>query len=318
LTRLKSIIQLSTNEQFRNSERSVIHFSTAYGNPYDLTKDFPGIDWTFLDDEYVRKIHDRKRLHEFFSQLNVRDFLFPLNDQTNQILTLLINKQSRKINRKLFLALQKFWSDENQSILSFLRQSQWIPTIEFIYEENQLKELLRLHRPTNVYQKTKPIESLFDIHVQYLDIDCELNSAFGRDLGLIDRVTIEDFMTKFNQWIDQIEFCTSKEHLNNVYEFLSENLNRNEIREFIRTKSMFFISMNEFDSMIQGKFVNINEIYWTDPTNLFRKYSWSSRFQLEFYYKSQKTIFLDIFSIPIYPEFDEYIQFLGKSLKMST
>ena len=87
-----------------------IHFTPKYGNPYDLLKDFNGYNWILLSDEYIREIssvNDRKKLHEFFSQLGVSNFIFPITHWSYEKFNSLINIHSITINKKLFLSITR-------------------------------------------------------------------------------------------------------------------------------------------------------------------------------------------------------------------
>jgi len=82
--------------------------------------------------------------------------------------------------------------------------------------------------------------------------------------------------------------------MQNIYEYIYQNMNINELRELIQNKSIFFVPISSTLNMtdiIPGKFVGISEIYWIDSTNLFQKYSFNQRFILEPYYSQQKKIF---------------------------
>lgn len=289
-----------------------------YGNPYDLSEDFNAYKWILLSDEYINGINDRKKLHEFFCELGVSDFLFPITNFSFEQLKCLIDFQSITMNKKLFLALEQTWSNENELFLQYLKESQWIPTIQRIYSYNRQLEFNDIHRldqPNKIYLKTKQIQQIFQEHIQYIDLDINPNSSFANDIGLITHLTLNDILSMLFHWCENSIFYTSISHAQNIYEYIYQNMNLNELRELIQSKLIFFVpllsSSLDRTSIIPGKFVSISEICWIDSTNLFTKYSVKNRFILEPYYSEQKSIFLEIFAIPLNPTIDEYIQLLG-------
>lgn len=222
------------------------------------------------------------------------------------------------MNRKLFLALQETWSNENDLFLKYLKESIWIPTIQMIYSYNkqiEFNEVHRLDKPNKIYLKTKQIQKIFGQHIQYIDVEINTNSSFANDIGLIEHITLNDIISMLLHWCENSIFYTSISHMQNVYEYIYQNMNINELRELVNNKSIFFvpISSSSLDStsIIRGKFVSISEICWSDSTNLFEKYSSNNLYILESYYSEQKTIFLDIFTIPLNPTIEEYIHLLG-------
>jgi hypothetical protein len=231
------------------------------------------------------------------------------------------------MNRKLFLALQETWSNDNELFLKYLKESIWIPTIQIIYSYNkqidqiELNKIHRLDKPNKIYLKTKQIQQIFGQHVQYIDVEINPNSSFANDIGLIEHITLNDIIAMLFHWCECSIFYTSISHIQNIYEYIYQNMNINELRELIQNKPIFFvpISSSVLDStnIIRGKFVGITEICWTDSTNLFVKYSSNNRYILETYYTEQKSIFLDIFAIPLNPTIEEYIDLLGRDFIIS-
>jgi hypothetical protein len=227
------------------------------------------------------------------------------------------------MNRKLFLALEQTWSNENEDFLQYLKESIWIPMIQITHSLNQQtnqiesNEIHGLDKPNKIYLKTKQIQRIFGSYAQYLDVEINPNSSFGHDIGLIEHITLTDILSMLFHWCKNPNFCTSLSHIQNIYEYIYQNMSMNELRELINHKTIFFVplsSVSERTDIIVGRFVGISEICWLDPTNLFAKYSSKNRFILEPFYTEQKSIFLDAFAIPLNPTMDEYIQLLGIDL----
>ncbi|CAF0749457.1 unnamed protein product [Rotaria sordida] len=329
MTQLKSIVQLLTNDNFKQPIHDSIYFTPKYGNPYDLSKDFNTYNWILISDEYIPEnssLNYRKKLHEFFSELGISNFLFPIQDSTYKQFNSLIQIQSISMNKKLFLALQETYTrcHNNELFLNHLKESIWIPTIQIFYSYNEHIELNQIHKldkPNNIYLKTKQIEQLFGQHVQYIDIDIDINfnSSFANDIGLIEHITLTDVISMLLNWCKNSIFYTSFSHMHNIYEYIYENMSINELRELINNKSIFFVPISSLSSVdctsiVRGKFVSISEVCWYDSTNLFVKYSSClntiNHYLLESYYTEQKSIFLDTFSIPLNPTIEEYINLL--------
>ncbi len=308
-----------TNENFKQPIHHSIHFTPNYGNPYDLSRDFYGYNWILLSDEYSRNIKDRKKLHQFFSELGVSNFLLPITKSTYEQFNSLIRIQSKSMNRKLFQALEETWSNENEEFLRYLKESNWISMIQITYslnhETNQIEsnEIHGFDKPNKIYLKTKQIQEIFGSYVPYLDIEINPNSSFVHDIGLIEQITLTDILSMLFHWLTYPIFCTSISHMQNIYEYIYQNMSLNELRELIKHKSIFFVPLSSIlnrTDIIAGQFVGINEICWLDSTNLFVKYSFKNRWILESFYTEQKSIFLDIFAISFNPTLEEYIQLL--------
>jgi hypothetical protein len=309
-----------TNENFKQPINYSIHFTPTYGNPYDLSRDFHGYNWILLSDEYSQDIKDRKKLHQFFSELGVSNFLLPVTNSTYEQFNALIHMQSRSTNRKLFLALEEIWTKENEEFLGYLKESSWIPMVQINYslnkETNQIEshEIQGFDQPNKVYLKTKQIQRIFGPYVPYLDVEINRNSSFVHDIGLIEHITLTDILSMLFHWCENSIFCTSLSHMQNIYEYIYQNMSMNELRELINHKPIFFVPLSSVldrTDVVAGRFVGVGEICWLDPTNLFAKYSLKNRLILEPFYTEQKSIFLDMFAIPLNPTIEECIQLLG-------
>ena len=334
MPRLKSIVQLSTNHSFKQPIHHSIYFTRNFGNSYDLSKDFNAYDWILLSDVYIYEsslLNHRTKLREFFCELGISDFLFPITDSTYEQFNSLIQIQSVSMNRKLFLVLQELYSNfcDNEKFIKHLRQSIWIPTIQIFYSYNEQKDQIELNRiskldkPNNIYIKNKQIQQIFGQHVQYVDVDIDFNSSFRAAIGLIEHVTLNDICSMLLHWCKNSIFYTSMSHMQNIYEYISQNMNMNELRNLINSQSIFFIPVSSSlpsnrTNIVRGRFVNIVEVYWHDSTNLFVKYSSSLKMMnfifLEQYYIEQKSIFIDSFSIRLNPTVEDYINLLSINL----
>ena len=313
-------MQLSTNDGFKQPIHHSIHFTSNHGNPYDLSNEFPGYPWILLSDAYIGAIKDRKRLHQFFSELGVLDFLFPMTNSTSEQLHALIDMQSITMNRKLFLALQENWSDVCEPLLKYLRDTVWIPKMQMTFfwnkqmDQLESKKIDGLDKPKAIYLKTKQIQRIFGAHVPYIDVEIDLNSSFAHDLGLIEHITSANVCTMLSHWCENSIFYTSLVHMQNIYEYLHQNINDNILGEFIKQKSIFFVpisSVSDRTEVVGGQFVPFMDVCWTDSTHLFSKYSSTHRFILEPYYTEQRSIFLETFAVSLHPTMEEYIQLLG-------
>ena len=271
-------------------------------------------------------------MHQFFSELGVTDFLFPIDKWTYEQFNSLIYSQSISMNKKLFLALQETWSTakENELFLKHLKASLWVPTIRISYSYNEqtdqieINKICKLDKSNNVYIKTKQIQQLFAHHVPYIDVEINSNSSFANDLGLIEHIILTDVISMLSHWCKNAIFYTSISHIQNIYDYIYQNMSINELRELINNKPILFVpisSSTDSKNIVRGRFVSISEVCWSDSTNLFAKYSslfkTNNRFILEPYYTEQKSIFLDAFAIPLNPIIEEYTDLLGRNVKLS-
>ncbi|GAB1610178.1 protein NO VEIN-like [Argonauta hians] len=89
---LSCVVPLKTSRGMLCPDQAAIHFSPAYGN-FNLVKELPGYDWIILDDVYLKGVTQtsaKLAWHEFFSRLNVNDFLSITEH------TVTINKDSKE------------------------------------------------------------------------------------------------------------------------------------------------------------------------------------------------------------------------------
>ena len=334
MTRWKSIIHLSTNAHFRSPEHNSIHFSTHYGNPYNLLEDFPTYPWLLLSDGYLRHASssvDRRKLHQFFSELGARDFLFPINRWTCEQFDALVERRSIPMNRKLFLIIQDHWSTLNEveqnelvhsSLFQHCKQFEWIPTVQICSsvkeQDDQIEStpVQTLHQATQTYMRTKVNERLLAGHVPYLDADLTRHASFAIALGLIEQIALPQLIAALLQW-SQSFFCASLAHMQNVYDYLDQHMNREDLRQLIEHHPIVFVPevVTERTAIVRGKFCHRSQVCWQDPSNLLMKYGSTMetkpRAILDSFYPEQKSLFLDALAIPLYPTIDEYIALSG-------
>ncbi|CAM4781327.1 unnamed protein product [Rotaria magnacalcarata] len=338
MSRLKSTIQILTNDNFKQPIHHSIYFTQKYGNPYDLAKDFHAYNWLLMSDEYIPEnlsVNRRKKLHQFLSELGISDFLFPINNSTYEQFNSLIKIESISMNKRLFLALQENSSlfNDNELFIKHLKESIWIPTVQIFYSYNEqtndidLNKIRRLDKAKNIYLRTQQIEQLFGQHVQYIDVEINTNSSFANDIGLIEHITLNDVTSMLLNWCKNSIFYTSIYHMQNIYQYIYENMSINELKELINNNSIFFIPISSSSSsdrkdIVPGRFFSISEVCWCDATNLLVKYSSSFKtifhYLLEPYYNEQKSIFLDTFTIPMNPTIEEYINLLVHIASLET
>ena len=299
-----------------------------------MLEDFPTYPWLLLSDGYLRHASssvDRRKLRQFFAELGVRDFLFPIDRWTCEQFDALVERRSFSMNRKLFLIIQEHWSTLNEveqnelmhsSLFQHCKQFEWIPTVQICYSVNEQQDQIdstpiqALHPAAQTYMRSKVNERLLAGHVPYLDADLTVHASFAIALGLIEQIAVPQLIATLLQWSQSI-FCTSLAHMQNVYDYLGQHMNREDLRQLIEHHPIVFVPeiLTERTAIVRGKFCHRSQVCWQDPSNLLRKYSptmeTKPRAILDLFYAEQKSLFLDILTIPLHPTIDEYIALLG-------
>ena len=316
MIQLKSLIELSTNEYFRSPIEYPIYFSWNYNHCYDLTKDFPLYPWIILSDNYLQEIsseHKRRKLHQFFIELGVKDFLLPIHQWTMEQFNALIDYRSISINQRLFLLIQQYYIELNDieqrcfidtSFFNQLKQSKWIPSIDKSF-----------HQPNEIYVRNPIIDQLLSHHVPYVDINESIDPSFANHLGLLNQLTLSQFISQLIHWSQSSQFFTSRLHMQHVYEYLGQQMNREELTTLLEEYPLIFLPSQYEDRsvIVQGRFVHRSRVCWSDASNLFNKYPLGeqSPSTLQIFYTDQQSLFITIFAIRLHPTMKEYFNLLS-------
>lgn len=227
-----------------------------------------------------------------------------------------------------------------------LRTAQWLPAIETETKPDLDGSLIRdlqitTKKASCLYVKRDDVQKLLSDKVCYLDMKLS-GSTFHKFLGLKDSVEtgmLKEYLLKWcARGIDncQTVFCTSLQHMKNVYACLGKELKRQEFQDLLREQPMFFVPdknvtcvMNS-DEVVPGKMLNRNEIWFMDKTGLFDKHrlileefmsNICRKRTIAGYYNDRPDI-LELFKLEgkldVRPKVEEYIELLCLLCSTST
>ena len=169
-----------------------------------------------------------------------------------------------------------------------LHTAAWLPAVQSrsVPEVNgsvRIVEEIVLMQPSALYIRSEAVEKYLSNKVLYVAVKLSMNS-FYQFLGLKNSITIETVKNYLLKWCsrDKAEepasFCTSLNHMKNIYIYLSEELKRHEFQDLFREKPVYFVpdivakSPQNESIEVPGKMLNRNEIWLEDPTRLFDKH----------------------------------------------
>ena len=223
-----------------------------------------------------------------------------------------------------------------------LRTAAWLPAMRTtsIPEQNgsirQQKETV-LMKPSVLFMRSEAIENVLSHKVLYVDVNTDsAMNTFYQFLGLKNKVSTEDLKSYLLDWCSReneeepATFCTSLQHMKNIYLYLSNNLTGLELQNLFRDNPVYFVpetetrrvSPSESDEVC-GKMLYRYDIWLEDPTKLFDKYRQllkdlhsdicQKKTIVSFYWNQTKII--DLFKqhgkIDIVPKADEYLELLN-------
>ena len=231
---------------------------------------------------------------------------------------------------------------ETETSFSMLLQTAaWLPAMRItsMPESNgrvrQQKEIV-LMKPSVLFIRSEAIENVLSHKVLYVDVSTDSTmNTFYEFLGLKNAVTSENMKSYLLDWCSRgnteepATFCTSLQHMKNVYLYLCNNVTRQELQGLFRENPVYFVpergtrnvSHNESDEVC-GKMLIRNELWLKDPTKLFDKYRHvlkdvhsdiCQKETIHSYYREQTDI-IELFKhcgkIDIVPKADEYLELL--------
>ena len=131
---------------------------------------------------------------------------------------------------------------------------------------------------------SQPIFSLLANHVQYITATTNPNSSFTRHLGIQNNMNVELICKHLIQWCTRPDdasstptsFKTSLHHISSVYKYLFEEMLRNKLYDLTRNHPIIFHTRYAYDNqsiLVDGQFLRNDETRWSDPFDLFKKYS---------------------------------------------
>ena len=176
--------------------------------------------------------------------------------------------------------------DTSFSIL--LKTASWLPATQM---ETSLglgglvvqEQTTVMKEPNILYIKSETVEKLLLDKILYLDTQLSCKE-FHQFLGLKNSVSVDIMKEYILKWSERItesspsDFCSSLEHMINVYSFLGKELKRKEFQELLKEKPVFFVPnmgsnlVHNTSEILPGKMLSRDEIWLCDPTGLFEKH----------------------------------------------
>ncbi|XP_066560829.1 uncharacterized protein LOC136750017 isoform X2 [Amia ocellicauda] len=219
--------------------------------------------------------------------------------------------------------------DTQSSFAFYLTSLPWLPAFKTA-QGNMEKRTVEYLCPCKVYLYSNDIYRLLGIHVSYVDMK---PSDFSSSVGMKYSISVAEVITHLKSWCtkqsdsspDEIEgadFTTTVEHVYNVYAYLYENCNRQQLKILFEETPAVFIDYERKDEWCSGRFYFMKEVCWSDPTGMFLRYRepirhpdsgvQAPRVLAPFYnqWKDMKELFLKCLNVEPNPSMKQYVDLL--------
>ncbi|KAL3859496.1 hypothetical protein ACJMK2_009715 [Sinanodonta woodiana] len=224
------------------------------------------------------------------------------------------------------------------SISIALRTLTWLPARRTKLTPQRNGEVLvstevLMMQPSSLYIRSPLVEKLAGHNVLYVEATLSPESSFSQFLRLKNSLDIETVKNFLLEWsartiVDEpAVFCTSLQHMKNVYSYLYSELSHKQVQDLFRDNPVIFVpdrnvSFSLQSDIVAGKMLSRLEIWIEDRTGLFDKYrSLLEEFYSEIckkrtvsHYYIDKTDILELFSremnINHQPQAMEYAELL--------
>ncbi|KAL3859494.1 hypothetical protein ACJMK2_009713 [Sinanodonta woodiana] len=174
------------------------------------------------------------------------------------------------------------------SISIALRTQTWLPArrTKLTPQQNgkvqEFTEVLMM-QPSCLYIRSPLVEELVAHNVLYVEAKLSSKSSFSQFLRLKNSLDIETVKNFLLEWsartlVDEpAVFCTSLQHMKNVYSYLYLKLSRKDVQDLFRDNPVIFVpdrnaSLSTQSDNVAGRMLSKSEIWMDDPTRLFDKY----------------------------------------------
>ncbi|KAL3859495.1 hypothetical protein ACJMK2_009714 [Sinanodonta woodiana] len=172
------------------------------------------------------------------------------------------------------------------SISIALRTLTWLPARRTKLTPQRNGEVLvstevLMMQPSCLYIRSPLVEKLVAHNVLYVEATLSSKSSFSQFLRLKNSLDIETVKNFLLEWsartlVDEpAVFCTSLQHMKNVYSYLYSELSRKQVQDLFRDNPVIFVpdrNANLHVQSIAGKMLSKSEIWMEDPTGLFDRY----------------------------------------------
>ncbi|CAG2195996.1 unnamed protein product [Mytilus edulis] len=202
----------------------------------------------------------------------------------------------RYTKTKLIRKDNKQERDVESSFCIWLKTCDWLPAIEVkagVENNGAIKytEEVCCKKPSTLYYPFEKIVKLLHYTVNYVSGPFDTNkSTFAQFLGLKFEVSLEDLISSLKKWGQRSDggipalFATSQSHIEHLYSYLGENLNKKQIQDLLDKAPVIFVpvitksvgrgDMNQqrFAVNVAGQMLSRQEVWWEDKTELFQKH----------------------------------------------
>ncbi|XP_061561757.1 uncharacterized protein wu:fj29h11 isoform X5 [Phycodurus eques] len=164
------------------------------------------------------------------------------------------------------------------SFYHFLCRLKWMPA--FRPQEGEKTEIKYLC-PNTVYLNAPEITYLLGTHVYYVNMD---PSEFSKTLGIRSNVSVDALIAYLKEWCSKptadndnasegTNFTSTFQHIHNIYTYLHTNCPQNSLKELFHHNPAVFVLLEcRGNDWCSGRFYNLREVCWSDPTHMFQRY----------------------------------------------
>ncbi|XP_059138506.1 uncharacterized protein LOC131926926 isoform X3 [Physella acuta] len=180
--------------------------------------------------------------------------------------------------------------DIQTSFAVYLKTLCWVPTFAMKVKASDdsksvdVQETRLLQLPADLYARDPHIQQLLAHTVPYLDVDPQKNSSFTTFLQIKTQINLETAKNALISWgereVDHPDvpkvFCSTLTHIKNLYLYLNEELRGKDTQDLFHNHPIIFVPNTERGTstdIYPGLMMRREEVWWSDSTGLFLKYS---------------------------------------------
>jgi len=295
ITELKNISFVKTLTGIKPLSITSIHFSSSFGNKWDLLEDFQCMEWNILHDDYLQ-YGDAQTWRRFFSLLGVLDFVSVKRcggiDWESEEFRSLINAIKcqeitsdiaiQRMKNKMNLVaeiLSSCWKDyapygkkddsTESTFLSDLKNTNWLPSK--LKQQHEFSENV-LFKPNQLILPSKKTDELFrnSDHVPYT-LSSHLSKEFARAIGMQVTLSIDLIFDILMSWSKK-SLTRDLKCLGRIYQHLwvkqQESTQAEEkIRRIFNEKKVVYLPKDG-----KGKYFKASEVFWAEPSRVMDTY----------------------------------------------
>ncbi|KAL3860253.1 hypothetical protein ACJMK2_010402, partial [Sinanodonta woodiana] len=174
------------------------------------------------------------------------------------------------------------------SISIALQTLSWLPAVKTKYSVESNGAIvsskdIQMMQPSCLYIRSSAVEKVLAQNVHYLEAVLSQKSSFSQFLGLKNSVDAKTIQISLLEWSKRncddkpAVFCTTLQHMKNVYSYLYSELTRKQVQDLFRENPVVFVPDKSTGSsmdgvIVAGKMLSRSEIWLEDKTGLFDKY----------------------------------------------